>query len=316
MLHASLQQLRLFEATARLMSITRAAEEKHLTQPAVLIQMKKLEESVGMPLFETVGRKLHLTVAGHELYDACRDVLERLADLDAALADLQGEVAGPVNLVVVSSAKYFLPYLLGNFIKRYPKVEPRLRVTNRARLLERLDANEDHLYIMGQVPEDLPVVEYPFLENVLVIVARPDHPLATQKNIPLKAIAEQRLIGREPGSGTRKAVEELFAKSGLKVSPYMELSGADEIKHGVMAGLGVAVLSLHSLRLELAANKIVILDVENFPLRRRWYAVHRQGKRLSLAAQTFLDYLQQEGEQEIEHLLTHDSAILAGTPDV
>lgn len=316
MLHASLQQLRLFEATARLMSITRAAEEKHLTQPAVSIQMKKLEESVGMPLFETVGRKLHLTVAGHELYDACRDVLERLADLDASLADLQGEVAGPVNLVVVSSAKYFLPYLLGNFIKRYPKVEPRLRVTNRARLLERLDANEDHLYIMGQVPEELPVVEYPFLENVLVIVARPDHPLATQKNIPLKAIAQQRLIGREPGSGTRKAVEELFAKSGLKVSPYMELSGADEIKHGVMAGLGVAVLSLHSLRLELAANKIVILDVENFPLRRRWYAVHRQGKRLSLAAQTFLDYLQQEGEQEIEHLLTHDSAILAGTPDV
>ena len=104
--------------------------------------------------------------------------------------------------------------------------------------------------------------------------------------------------------------------AGSPVSPYMELSGADEIKHGVMAGLGVAVLSLHSLRLELAANKIVILDVENFPLRRRWYAVHRQGKRLSLAAQTFLDYLQQEGEQEIEHLLTHDSAILAGTPDV
>lgn len=315
MLHSSLQQLRLFEATARLKSITRAAEEKHLTQPAVSIQMKKLEEAVGMPLFEMVGRQLHLTVAGHELYGACRDVLQRLADLDATLTDLHGEVTGPINLVVVSSAKYFLPYLLGSFIARYPKVEPRLQVTNRARLLERLDANEDHLYVMGQVPEDLPVVEYPFLENILVPVARPDHPLARQKNIPLRTLAEQRLIGREPGSGTRKVVEELFAKAGLKASPYMELAGADEIKHGVMAGLGLAVLSLHSLRLELAAKKLVVLDVDKFPLRRRWYAVHRKGKRLSLAAQTFLDYLQQEGEQEIEHLLTHDIPVIIENSD-
>lgn len=305
MLHISLQQLRLFEAVARLKSITRAAEEKYLTQPAVSIQMKKLEEAVGMPLFETVGRQLHLTVAGQQLFDASRDILRRLADLDASLTDLQGEVAGPINLVVVSSAKYFLPYLLGNFISRYPKVEPRLQVTNRAHLLKRLDANEDHLYIMGQVPEELPVVEYPFLENILVVVARPDHPLAEQKNISLKTIAEQRMVGRELGSGTRKAVDELFAQAKLKVVPYMELGGADEIKHGVMAGLGVAVLSLHSLQLELAAHKLVVLDVEKFPLRRRWYAVHPKGKQLSLAAQTFLDYLQQEGEKEIEHLLMH-----------
>lgn len=305
MLHISLQQLRLFEAVARLKSITRAAEEKYLTQPAVSIQMKKLEEAVGMPLLETVGRQLHLTVAGQQLFDASRDILRRLADLDASLTDLQGEVAGPINLVVVSSAKYFLPYLLGNFISRYPKVEPRLQVTNRAHLLKRLDANEDHLYIMGQVPEELPVVEYPFLENILVVVARPDHPLAEQKNISLKTIAEQRMVGRELGSGTRKAVDELFSQAKLKVVPYMELGGADEIKHGVMAGLGLAVLSLHSLQLELAAHKLVVLDVEKFPLRRRWYAVHPKGKQLSLAAQTFLDYLQQEGEKEIEHLLMH-----------
>lgn len=303
MLHTSLQQLRLFEAVARLKSITRAAEEKYLTQPAVSIQMKKLEEAVGMPLFETVGRQLHLTVAGQQLFDASRDILRRLADLDASLTDLQGEVAGPVNLVVVSSAKYFLPYLLGSFISRYPKVEPRLQVTNRAHLLKRLDANEDHLYIMGQVPDELPVVEYPFLENILVVVARPDHPLAQQKNISLKTIAAQRMVGRELGSGTRKAVDELFAQAKLKIVPYMELGGADEIKHGVMAGLGIAVLSLHSLQLELAAHKLVVLDVEKFPLRRRWYAVHPKGKQLSLAAKTFLDYLQQEGEREIEHLL-------------
>ncbi|MCX4186982.1 LysR family transcriptional regulator [Methylophaga sp. OBS4] len=307
MIHATLQQFRLFEAVARLKNFTRAAEEVHLTQPAVSIQIKRLEENIGTPLLEQVGKQLHLTVAGQEVYDACRDVLQRLHELDSSLDDLKDEVAGPVNLVVVSSAKYFLPYLLGNFLERYPKVKPRLMVTNRAQLLSRLSANEDHLYIMGQVPDELPVEEYPFLENVLVIVARPDHPLCNKKNISLAEIAREHIVGREPGSGTRKAIEELFADAGLSVSPYIEMSGADEIKHAVMAGLGIAILSMHSLQLELAANKLKILDVEQFPLHRRWYAVHRKGKKLSKAAQTFLDYLQQEGEAEIAHVLNSES---------
>lgn len=303
MIHATLQQLRLFEAVARLKGVTRAAEEVHLTQPAVSIQIKRLEEHIGSPLIEQVGRRINLTVAGQEVYDACRDVLQRLGDLEAALDDLRDEVSGPLNLVVVSSAKYFLPYLLGNFLGRYPMVKPRLIVTNRAKLLTRLSTNEDHLYIMGQVPEEMPVEEYPFLENVLVVVARPDHPLCRRRNIGMEEIVRQPVVGREPGSGTRKAVEELFAAAGLSITPYIEMGGADEIKHAVMAGLGIAVLSVHSLRLELAADKLRILDVNGFPLRRRWYAVHRKGKRLSRAAQGFLDYLQQEGEQEIAHLL-------------
>ena len=246
---------------------------------------------------------MHLTVAGRELYDACRDVLQRLGDLDAALDNLKGEVAGPISLCVVSSAKYFLPYLLGSFVRRYPKVEPRLQVTNRARLLTRLSANEDDLYIMGQVPEELPVDEYPFLENVLIVVAHPEHPLAHEKGITLERLAQERFVGREAGSGTRKAVEEMFLARGLKIAPYIELSSNEAIKHGVLAGLGVAVLSQPSVRLELAAGELVVLDVESFPLRRRWYAVHRKGKRLSRAAQTFLEYLQQEGEDEVRELL-------------
>lgn len=303
MIHATLQQLKLFEAVARLKSYTRAAEEVHLTQPAVSIQVKRLEENVGMPLFEQVDKQMHLTVAGRELYDACRDVLQRLGDLDAALDNLKGEVAGPISLCVVSSAKYFLPYLLGSFVRRYPKVEPRLQVTNRARLLARLSANEDDLYIMGQVPEELPVDEHPFLENVLVVVAHPSHPLAHEKVITLEQLAQERFVGREAGSGTRKAVEEMFEKRGLKIAPYIELSSNEAIKHGVLAGLGIAVLSQPSVRLELAAGELVVLDVEGFPLRRRWYAVHRKGKRLSRAAQTFLEYLQQEGEEEVRELL-------------
>ena len=303
MIHATLQQLRLFEAVARLKSYTRAAEEVYLTQPAVSIQVKRLEENVGMPLFEQFDKQMHLTVAGRELYAACRDVLQRLGDLDAALDNLKGEVAGPISLCVVSSAKYFLPYLLGSFVRRYPKVEPRLQVTNRARLLARLSANEDDLYIMGQVPDELPVEEHPFLENVLVVVAHPSHPLAKQKGITLEQLANERFVGREAGSGTRKAVEEMFEARGLKIAPYIELSSNEAIKHGVLAGLGIAVLSQPSVRLELAAGELVVLDVQGFPLRRRWYAVHRKGKRLSRAAQTFLEYLQEEGEEEVRELL-------------
>ncbi len=303
MLHATLQQLRLFAAVAEHRSVTRAAEEVHLTQPAVSIQIKRLEGKIGMPLIEHIGKELHLTVAGEEVFDAAKDILERLADLETTLNDLQGEVAGPLNVHVVSSGKYFMPHLLGSFVRRYPKVEPRLQITNRALLLASLAKNQSDLYIMGQPPEGVSVVEYPFLENILVVVARPDHPLAGKKKIPLERIATERFVGRESGSGTRKAVEKLFSDNGLSMQAYIELDSAEGIKQGVAGGLGIGVLSKHSLRLELDAGDLVTLDVQGFPLRRRWYVSHREGKRLSRAAQVFLQYLQEEGEEEVADLL-------------
>jgi DNA-binding transcriptional LysR family regulator len=303
MFHATLQQLRLFAAVAEHKSVTKAAEEVHLTQPAVSIQIKRLEGKVGMPLIEHIGKELHLTVAGEEVYDAAKDVLERLSDLENSLNDLQGEVAGPLNVHVVSSGKYFMPHLLGSFVRRYPKVEPRLQITNRASLLAGLAKNQSDLYIMGQPPEGVAVVEYPFLENILVVVARPDHPLAGKKKIPLARIAAERFVGRESGSGTRKAVEKLFRDKGLDITAYIELDSAEGIKQGVIGGLGIGVLSKHSLRLELDACELIVLDVAGFPLRRRWYVSHREGKRLSRAAQVFLQYLQEEGEEEVAHLL-------------
>jgi DNA-binding transcriptional LysR family regulator len=167
MFHATLQQLRLFVAVAEQKSVTRAAEEVHLTQPAVSIQIKRLEGKIGMPLIEHIGKELHLTVAGEEVFDAAKDILERLSDLETSLNDLRGEVAGPLNIHVVSSGKYFMPHLLGSFVRRYPKVEPRLEITNRAILLSSLAKNQSDLYIMGQPPEGVAVVEYPFLENIL-----------------------------------------------------------------------------------------------------------------------------------------------------
>ena len=306
MFHVTLQQLRLFAAVAEHKSVTRAAEDVHLTQPAVSIQIKRLEGKVGMPLIEHIGKELHLTVAGEEVFEAAKDVLERLNDLETSLNDLRGEVAGPLNVHVVSSGKYFMPQLLGSFVRRYPRVEPRLQITNRASLLVSLAKNQSDLYIMGQPPEGVSVVEYPFLENILVVVARPDHPLAGRKRIPLTEIAKERFVGRESGSGTRKAVEKLFRDEGLDISAYIELDSAEGIKQGVIGGLGIGVLSKHSLRLELDAGELVVLDVAGFPLRRRWYVSHREGKRLSRAAQLFLQYLQEEGEAEVAHLLAID----------
>ncbi|WP_137701719.1 LysR family transcriptional regulator [Marimonas lutisalis] len=308
MIHPTLQQMRLFAAVARHRSFTRAAEEVHLTQPTVSMQVKRLEEKIGMPLTEQIGKTLHLTAAGEEVFAACTDVLARLDGLETSLDDLRGNIAGPLNVCVVSSAKYFMPQLLGSFTRRYPQVSPRLQITNRETLLSRMSANADDIYVTGQVPEGFDVQDDPFLENVIVVVAHPSNPLAQARNIPLERLAEEDFIRREPGSGTRKAVQRLFEAQGVTLPPHMELDDSEAIKQAVISGLGVAFLSLHSLRLELAAGELVTLDVAHFPLRRRWYAVHRRGKHLSNAARAFLDYLLNEGEPEVAHLLHLDAA--------
>lgn len=294
----TVQQMRLFEAVARLGSITRAAEEVHLTQPSVSMQVKTLEEKIGQPLTEQIGRALTLTRAGEEVAQAARDILGRIADMEAALEDMSRAVAGPLSVAVVSTAKYFLPELLGAFKRRFPRVEPRLTIANRETVLARMAANADDLYIMGRPPEHEPVMAQPFLENVIVFVARPDHPLVGRRHIPLGRMTEENVIRREAGSGTRAAVEGLCAAAGVRLGTHMEFDDAEAIKHGVLSGLGVAYLSLHALRLELAAGELALLDVEGFPLRRRWYALHREGRRLSNAAQAFLDFLLEQGERE------------------
>ncbi len=303
MIHATLQQLRLFEAVARHKSFTRAAEEIHLSQPAVSIQVKRLEENIGHALFEQVGKRISLTEAGRELYAASKDVLGRLAELDGTIDALSGEVAGTLRITAVTSAKYFLPHLLGAFVRRYPGVVPKLMVANRSSLLERVADNEDDLYVMGHVPDDLEVAEYPFLENIISVVASPDHPLARKRKISMQQLTEERFLTRERGSGNRKVVEERFAERGLTINPYMVLGSAEAIKQGVMAGLGISALSLHNLRLEIAAGQIVVLKVDGFPLRRRWNVVHRHGKNLSPAAQTFIEFLQTDGQHLINEVL-------------
>jgi len=293
------QQMRLFEAVARHLSITKAAEEVNLTQPSVSMQVRSLEEKLGLPLTERIGKRLQLTPAGEVTAEAARDILDRLSDMTSALEDLSGEVAGPLNVAVVTTAKYFLPRLLGVFKSRYPKVQPRLTIANRETLLARIADNADDLYIMGRPPAAQALDAEPFLENVIVVVAAPDHRLVGRRHVPLGRIAEEDVLRREEGSGTRLAVDDLFRAAGVSLVSHMEFDDLEAIKQGVISGLGLAYLPLHAVRLELAAGELVILDVESFPLRRRWYALHRPGRRLSNAAQGFLDYLQTESRQDL-----------------
>lgn len=293
--NVTLHQLRLFLSLGKHLSYTRVAEELHLTQPAVSIQIKRLEESVGLPLVEQMGKRIYLTEAGRELFEACRDVLDRLRVLNEDMTGMEAGVKGPLNLAAITTAKYFMPHLLGVFLREYPEVAPRLTITNQARVVERLVENMDDLVIMGTLPESLDLEAEYFLDNPLVVVAAPDHPLVGEKAIPLARIAAERFLSREPGSGTRAARNRLFAEHGLTIRPYMELGSSEAIKQAVMAGLGISVLSVHNLRLELESGLIAILDVAHFPLVRQWYAVHLKGKKLTNTTRKFLDFLLKDG---------------------
>ena len=298
--HVTLRQMQIFEAVVRLGGYTRAAEALHLSQPTISMQVKKLSETIGLPLIEKVGNRLHTTAVGDEVYASAQNILSSMVSLGESAAALDGVVKGPLRLAVITTAKYFMPHLLGEFISQYPEVKPILKVTNRSRVLERLKSNEDDLLIMGQVPVGLDVEAHPFVDNELVVVASTGHPLTQESNITLEQLSEERFLVRESGSGTRLAVDRLFAEQGLEIQPYMDLGSSEAIKQAVMAGLGISVLSRHNLRLELAGNHIAVLDVKGFPLFYRWYAVHLKDKKLSLVTRTFLDFLLQQGKHMMQ----------------
>jgi LysR family transcriptional regulator, low CO2-responsive transcriptional regulator len=292
-IHATLHQLKVFEATARHSSFTRAAEELFLTQPTVSMQVKQLTKSIGLPLFEQVGKRLYLTDAGRELFSTCQEIFQRLDQLEMTVADLKGMKQGKLRLAVITTTKYFMPRLLGPFCQQYPGIDISLTVTNHERVLERLANNQDDLYVMSQLPEHLDIKAQAFLDNPLVVVSRYDHPLAQEKQISLKRLAAETFIMREPGSGTRGAFQKLLDAHKLTVKVRLELGSNEAIKQAIAGGLGLSVLSRHALIIDGSTSELVILDVEEFPIPREWYIVCLAGKQLSVVANTFLDYLKQ-----------------------
>ncbi len=296
-MHVTLRQLRVFETVARRGGFTRAAEELHLAQPTVSVQVKQLADAVGLPLFEQVGRKIFLTDAGRQLYATCRQLFEVWSRFEMSLADLKGMKQGRLRLAVVTTAKYFVPRLLGPFLKCYPGIEVALEVANRDSVVERLVANDDDLYIMGVPPQNLDVEAHPFLDNPLVVLAPADHALAGEKHIEFSRLAAEPLILRERGSGTRTVVERYFADRGHTVRARMELGSNEAIKQAVAGGLGITIMSQHALTLEPMHGQLVTLDVEGFPIERSWFVVYPRGKQFSVVARTFFDYLKTEGSQ-------------------
>jgi DNA-binding transcriptional LysR family regulator len=301
-MHLTLRQLQVFEAVARHLNYTRAAEELHMTQPAVSGHIRQMAEQLGMPLIEQVGKRLHLTEAGEEVQKAALDVINRTEDLEMRLADLAGMIRGRLRLSVTTTAEYFAPHLLGDFSRSYPGVEVRLEVSNRETVLERLAANEDELAIMGRVPQGMNVAGTAFTRNPLVMVAPPDHPLVGETRIDPERLSRETFLLREAGSGTRMAMEQFFSERGLSLKGGMELGSNETIKQAVMAGMGLSVLSWHTLPLERSTGKLAVLDVAGFPLKRHWYAVHLKEKQLSVVAATFLQFLMGEGAERIERI--------------
>ena len=300
MLHVTLRQLQVFEAVARHLSFSRAAEELHLTQPAVSMQIRQLEASVGLPLFEQIGKKIFLTEAGNEVYHYSRSIAQQLTEAEAVLSEMKGLRRGRLNISVVSTANYFAPQLLALFCQRNQDVTLSLKVVNREELLHQLASNEMDLGVMGQPPEGLDIVAEPFMENPLVVVAPPSHPLVTERDIPLSRLAQETFIVREQGSGTRSAMERFFQQHGLNLATGMEMSTNEAIKQAVQAGMGLGVVSVHTIALELETRRLVVLDVESFPILRHWYVIHRKGKRLSAMAQAFKDFLLKEATQVMQ----------------
>lgn len=289
----TLRQLQVFQAVYRERGYSKAANLLGLTQPAVSIQIRHLEEAMGQPLFEYVGRKLYSTAAGDMVAASIDGIFEQLNHLHSGMHALVGQVSGDLRLAAVNTAQYVVPHLLKPFLEQHPSVNVKVQVVNRAKAIERLNANSDDLVIMGLVPSEKPLTSLPFLDNELIPVLPAGHPLAQQANVKPQTFFDQPFLIREPGSGSRLALEQHCQQQRLRITPYMELGSNDAVKHAVLAGLGVAVLPRLSVLPELQLGRVHTVVLKGFPLRRSWCLVYPQAKHPTPAARAFLTYVQE-----------------------
>lgn len=287
----TLKQIQTFAEVARQGSVSKAAQKLFVTQPAVSMQLRQLEEAFGVPLFEPVGRNIRLTAAGNEFLTQALKALGEFKNLEALMAEHQGMRRGRIDLAVVSTAKYFVPMLLVRFGQQFPGIEVQLKIDNREAVLSWLARNEVDLVVMGRAPDDLACEAVPFATNPMGIVAAPKHPLVRRKQLPFTALGEHHFVVREPGSGTRAAMERLFAEHDTPLHVAMEMPSNETIKQAVMAGMGLSFLSLRTVRHELAAGHMALIDVEGMPQIGHWYVTHLQQKKLSPAARAFKEFL-------------------------
>ncbi|SMF14323.1 DNA-binding transcriptional regulator, LysR family [Alteromonadaceae bacterium Bs31] len=300
-IHASIgtfRQLEILLAVYDSGTVKQAAEYLHLTQPTISIQLKKLSDAVGMPLYEQVGKKLLFTEAGEKVASAARDILQRTDMLDMELSDLRGLKTGTLKLAVVTTSKYFIPHLLGPFCKRYPNVEIEFNVGNRQQILQKLDKGHDDFYVFSNLPERDDIITIDFLDNPLVAIAPEDHPLAGKRSIDLARFAQEPFLIREKGSGTRFATEHYLKTRKTSLNVRMTIESNEAIKHSVMSGLGVSILSKHTLTFG-ESKGLEVLDIKQFPIPSQWFLVRRKAKYFSPIAKTFLQFIESEGREAL-----------------
>ena len=303
MKNATLRQLKVFEAVARHRSFSRAAEELHLTQPAVSTQVSKLVEHAGLPLFEQLGKKIHLTPAGVQMLQSSREIIQKFQEAEESMAQFKGVSGGRLNVSVISAGDYFFPRLLVEFAQRHAGVTLNFGVCNREELLTQLKENVTDLAVMVRPPGDSDTVAEPFAPHPYVIVAAPNHPLARTARIAASRIAREPFVVREKGSDTWNSMVEGFGEHLPRLNIAMEIRSTETIKQAVMAGMGVSFLSAHTISRELQSGALAVLDVQGFPLMLNWYVVHRNGKRLPPVAQTFKNFLLSDGARLIDQAL-------------
>jgi len=303
MKNATLRQLKVFEAVARLTSFSRASEELHLTQPAVSTQVKKLEDRVGLALFEQLGKKIYLTPAGAELLSYSRVIIQQFQSAEQAMSLFKGISGGTLNVAVISAGDYFFPRLLVEFARSHAGVTLNFTVHNREELLNQLAKNMTDLAIMVRPPMELDTDNLAFAPHPYVIVAAPDHPLAKTPHIPMNVLMREQFVVREKGSDTWHSMEEGFGPNFAQLKIAMEIKSTETIKQAVIAGMGISFLSAHTIGLELKAKSLVVLDVVGFPLMLNWYVVHRKSKRLPPVAEAFKKFLLRDGPALIEQVV-------------
>jgi len=309
MKHATLRQLKVFEAVARLLSFSRAAQELHLTQPAVSTQVRKLEDHAGNTLFEQFGKKVYLTAAGTELLQLSRAIIQQFEAAENAMLQFKGISGGKLNVGVISAGDYFFPRLLVEFAGRHRGVTLNFTVHNREGLLTHIAENLTDLAIMVRPPTDLDTLNQPFAPHPYVIIAAPTHPLVGVKGVPLKRLIREPFVVRERASDTWHSMEEGFGAALSEINIAMEIRSTETIKQAVIAGMGVSFVSAHTISQELRAGSVRVLDVQGFPLMLNWYVVHRRGKRLPPVAQAFKDFLLNDGTALISQIVPFDPAI-------
>jgi DNA-binding transcriptional LysR family regulator len=295
MKHATLRQLKVFHTVARHLSFSRAAEELHLTQPAVSAQVKELEGHAGMPLFERIGRRNYLPPAGSELMGYSAAILEQLAQAEDAMARHKGVSGGTLNVAVISAGDYFFPRLVADFMLAHGGIKLNLTVYNREDLLRALTENRTDLAVMVRPPEGMDTVHQAFAPHAYVIVAAARHPLVQSRRVSMERILREPFITREHGSDTRIAMQEAFGERMRHVQVAMEIRSNETIKQAVLAGMGVSFMSEHAVALDVDVGNLAVLNVAGFPARRHWFVVHRLSKRLPAVAVAFKQFLLDDG---------------------